>query len=436
MANKNFTKLITIILSLVILFSALTIAGCDDSDLSIDSSGNMATSDYMTYIKSDKDFNWAGLATNSVMTDIGYDASLAGVYMRLANGKVNGNIRAAGGWISLDKLKVSRNIYAAALKMDLKESTFDTATVFAKDMTFTGACKCIHFAGDTLTIDGTVLGDVSVSANKVIVKKNAKITGIIEGTLKSKPVIENSAYVDDANIEIVTEAPTEKTENKTSETIAPKTKNKVYAAPASALDIVKSSIKKEVQVAFSKIIPLGDNKAQTNNEQVKIEDKTQETPKAGPNFGTYWWLLAAILLWLFMRLVMRKSVTASGKELIKSPVKMPVTGLVVLIVLPITSLFILLTIIGLPISFIGFVMYGLLWLISIPFAGSAVGELVFAKVTPKMNAWFSTLTGTFVMYLLCEIPYVNVVFRLACAIFTIGYFALALYKGQIKKEKK
>lgn len=118
------------------------------------------------------------------------------------------------------------------------------------------------------------------------------------------------------------------------------------------------------------------------------------------------------------------------------PGKMAGTGAIAMICIPVASLILLITVIGIPLSLILGLIYTIMLMVSVPFAGAAAGQAVFGKLVPKMNAWGSTIIGVVVLLILRKIPYVGGIVKLATVLFIIGYFTMTFYAKYIKKDKE
>ena len=69
-------------------------------------------------------------------------------------------------------------------------NTGSTANCFyaaGETVALRGSAKSAALAGDTVTIDGTVDGDVEVWADKLILGKNARITGTVNAHVSQDP---------------------------------------------------------------------------------------------------------------------------------------------------------------------------------------------------------------------------------------------------------
>ncbi|WP_329887645.1 hypothetical protein [Pseudoramibacter faecis] len=177
-----------------------------------DSAGNVFSSQLTTDVRSDLlsadadvtltdrqvggDFFAAGQSISADSARIGGSAFVAGSTIALTNTRIGGSLRAAGQNLSLRQLTVRRNITVGGQSIAIDRKT-KTAGLYASGqrVTFSGKAQAANLAGETVTFNGQVDGDVTLDASTVIIGADAKITGTLKVTAKQRPAIPKGAAV-------------------------------------------------------------------------------------------------------------------------------------------------------------------------------------------------------------------------------------------------
>ena len=125
---------------------------------------------------------------------------------------VGGAIRLAARTIDISKTAIDGSVTVAGQHVVL--NTGSTANCFyamGDTVALRGSTKSAALAGDTVTIDGTVEGDVEVWADKLVLGKNARITGTVSAHVSEDPERAEGAQVGALKID--------RTENENTSTI-------------------------------------------------------------------------------------------------------------------------------------------------------------------------------------------------------------------------
>ena len=134
------------------------------------------------------DLYWAGQNLNLDDASIDRDIIAAGETLSIRDCTVGGAIRLAARTIDIAKTTVDGSVTVAGQHVVL--NTDSTASCFyaaGETVALRGSVKSAALAGDTVTIDGTVDGDVEVWADKLILGKNAHITGTVNAHVSEDP---------------------------------------------------------------------------------------------------------------------------------------------------------------------------------------------------------------------------------------------------------
>ena len=134
------------------------------------------------------DLYWAGQSLNLDDASIGRDIIAAGESLSIRDCTVGGAIRLAARTIDISKTAIDGSVTVAGQHAVL--NTGSTANCFyamGETVALRGSTKSAALAGDSVTIDGTVEGDVEVWADKLVLGKNARITGTVNAHVSEDP---------------------------------------------------------------------------------------------------------------------------------------------------------------------------------------------------------------------------------------------------------
>ena len=134
------------------------------------------------------DLYWAGQSLNLDDASIGRDIIAAGESLSIRNCTVGGAVRLAARTIDISKTAIDGSVTVAGQHVVL--NTGSAANCFyamGETVALRGSTKSAVLAGDTVTIDGTVEGDVEVWADKLVLGKNARITGTVNAHVSEDP---------------------------------------------------------------------------------------------------------------------------------------------------------------------------------------------------------------------------------------------------------
>ena len=142
------------------------------------------------------DLYWAGQSLNLDDTSIDRDIIAAGESLSIRDCTVGGAVRLAARTIDIAKTAIDGSVTVAGQHVVL--NTDSTASCFyaaGETVALRGSAKSAALAGDTVTIDGTVDGNVEVWADKLILGKNARITGTVNAHVSEDPERAEGAQV-------------------------------------------------------------------------------------------------------------------------------------------------------------------------------------------------------------------------------------------------
>jgi len=141
-------------------------------------------------------------------------------------------------------------------------------------------------------------------------------------------------------------------------------------------------------------------------------------------FGVYGFLvnlvLAAVLLLVFPGFSRRVADTA-----VEGPVRAGAVGLALLVAVPLLLVLTAITIIGIPLTIVGAMLFGLFAWVASLYGRFAVGTWLTAYTTVE-NRWVSLLVGFLVVGIAIRIPFVGWLPELLVGLLGLGALALAL----------
>ncbi len=101
---------------------------------------------------------------------------------------MGGAVRLAARTIDIAKTTVNGSVTVAGQHVVLNtDSTANCFYATGETVALRGSTKLASLAGDTVTIDGTVEGNVEVWADKLVLGKNAHITGTVNAHVSEDP---------------------------------------------------------------------------------------------------------------------------------------------------------------------------------------------------------------------------------------------------------
>lgn len=179
--NRLFVALALIALALATL-PAAAFAGTDTAGnvLATDSDSNPSGVE--------GDLYWAGQSLDLDDASIDHDIIAAGESLSIRDCTVGGAVRLAARTIDIAQTAVDGSVTVAGQHVVLNaDSTANCFYAAGETVALRGSVKSAALAGDTVTIDGTVDGDVEVWADKLILGKNARISGTVNAHVSEDP---------------------------------------------------------------------------------------------------------------------------------------------------------------------------------------------------------------------------------------------------------
>ena len=134
------------------------------------------------------DLYWAGQGLDLDDASIDRDIIAVGESLSIRDCTVGGAVRLAARTIDIAQTTVDGSVTVAGQHVVLNsDSTANCFYAIGETVALRGSAKSAALAGSTVTIDGTVDGDVEVWADKLVLGKNAHITGTVNAHVSEDP---------------------------------------------------------------------------------------------------------------------------------------------------------------------------------------------------------------------------------------------------------
>lgn len=348
-----------------------------EEEAMVDVSADMAEAETLgtTTFKAGDNVNVTGtydndviVAGNNVYIDAVVDGDVLAVGATVTiTGRVEGNIRVAGGTVNIEG-EVARNATMSGGWINVTNTAKigKDAIVWGGTVNMDGEVGGSLFgSGGTISLDGPVAGNAEMDAGTLSVGKDANIGGDLKYSAGADASISSSAVVAG---ETVKEEPPAET-----------------AEPAEERSLSK-------QIGWKLI----------------------------------WWV-SNLLIGLLLVYLFPKCIKGTGGAMFDKAGHSFLWGLLILFVSPIVLVLLLVTVIGIPISILGFIAYGVGIYVASVFLGIALGN----KMMPKMeNPILPMVVGVTVIYILKLIPFVGGLVGFVAALWVLGAWIVYL------KEKR
>ncbi len=144
---------------------------------------------------------------------------------------------------------------------------------------------------------------------------------------------------------------------------------------------------------------------------------------AGRKAWSFFRPILSLLVVALLMILLFPGVTKTSAAMIREkPLPSLGVGALIVFVAPIAALILLITVIGIPVSFLSMLLYIVLLYLSRIFAGYFLADLAFEKFDVKLHPVLKALIGVLVLALIFKIPYIGWLVHLAAVIFGSGAF--------------
>lgn len=312
------------------------------------------------------DLYWGSQSLSATNVRVGNDLMSIASVMHLTNVEVDGDARLAARAITLDSVNMHGNGTFACDSLAIgKGSTASGLYCGANSLSFEGTAKYLVAYGNKIYFNGTVNGDVVLSAQEIEIGPDAKVTGTLQVRSGQDLDIPSTASI--ANVSNTLDNPNAIDQvSQIRSAIAP------YFQMGSILLVVVSFI-----------------------------------------------LLALLLLWLGGR-----QMDESARVVRAHPFGMFMMGLLGVVIIAAAAAVCFALIFTIPVGFVLILMLVIALLMCIPFTGAAIA--LRAKRFPRA---VRAMIGAGAAAALMFVPYVRVVVLVICLIYFVGYVLRILLMG-------
>ncbi len=195
-ARNPHRHILTLFAVLSLALSAVTLVQ-PASAFAEDAAGNLSITDSTFTEKTvDSDLYWAGQSLTASDSKIGADILAAAMNIDITDTEVGGSVRTASQTLNITRTNTAGNITSAAQYITIgKGTTAGAVYAVAQDIHMNGSSSCAGLYGQTVTINGTIEGDVTVVAQKLVFGKHARVTGIVHATVGVEPVQKEGSHI-------------------------------------------------------------------------------------------------------------------------------------------------------------------------------------------------------------------------------------------------
>lgn len=322
---------------------------------------------------------------------------------------------------------------------DINGTTFITASNVEVNGTIDGD---LFVASQNATINGTVKGSVFVAGQSITLNGMVENTIYLAGaTLNVKSQTNGSAFLAGQSIFVEKDAVIEKDVFVGGA--------KVYQNGVINGDLSSSSDSLSVAGKIGGDLTYSSqNKANfsTDSEVVgkttwkKMEPKSSESAKSV--FTTalllkiLFSILAPLVVWLFVRWIRPQFWPDIAEKIAASPLRALGFGALAVVLIPVAAILLMITVIGVPLSFILLALYGVA-LYSSKIILSVFVSLWFQKRFNWSNAqsFWLFLLGLIILSIIGTIPIIGMIVGLVTAFFGMGSIVLSILEGRRQLEK-
>ena len=249
----------------------------------------------------------------------------------------------------------------------------------------------IRAAGATITIDSNVERNITVAGASVDIKSGTKAKGIYISSGAGNVVTINGIVTNNVKVNCT---------------------KLIIGEKAKVIGNFKVKSEEDMEV-------LGD--FNTNNITFeKINYDKNETRLLGKIniLGKFARIITAIILAVLITLLCNKYNNKAVERFEYRPWMPFIIGFATLVILPMAAILLCITIVGIPISIISFIIYGLLIYLAPIFTSVILGKVVLKN----MNPYLSAIIFTLIVKMLLFTPYIGGVIIFACILLSLGIF--------------
>ncbi len=301
---------------------------------------------------------------------------------------IDGDITALGEKISI-KGDIGDDLFVAGSDIDIDGPDLDNAMVFGSDIKIgkdTNIRRDLLIIGTIINIEGMINKDARLYGNDITI--SGDIGGNVTVESESLTILPSTAISGDLN----------------------------YTGPEEADINDMSSIKGDI----------------IYNQKIKPQKSYLDSIK-----GSVWSILPLLLIGFLIIYFMPGFIERTDKIIRTRTLASIISGITGLIIIPIVSILMIITIIGIPISLMILALYIMGLYISKIFIGITLGQYIL-KISgrKKQTKYLCLIVGLVSLELLFMIPFISCLAKLIALVLGFGALIIARYEILIKNKKK
>lgn len=381
--KKGFAFAAALVLSAAVLGSNVY---ASDDVFERDSSGNVFGAGQTVSVEGkgaeniENELFAAGMNVTADNTSVAGSVYAAGQSVSVSNTKVGASIFTAGNSVLINA-KAENNIWAAGNIITIGDNTSVKGLHVAGNMvSVDGKYEAVTIAGNQVTFNAVVSGDVEIEAEHVVFGETAKIGGDLKVKSSEEPDVSGIAAGNYSFEQL------EEKEDNDSDEINIKGIGKAAGKVAFGAIVLK-----KIKTAF---------------------------------FSLFKYAVLAVIL----AVVFKKNLSDAYEYSTKKPGQFWGFGALILITFPLIAIITCITVIGIPVAGFATALYVLALCMAKVFTfGSLVRELIFTRTSKRLHPVAETVLAVLPAAIIKVIPVIGGLVGFACAIYTIGYVCLAIF---------
>lgn len=368
--NKRVVRLVSIVLIIMAILPVSVFASTDREEGSF--GGNIYSAGTTAVVKDSeaRDIFCAGNTVSVAGNSVRGNIFAAGNYADIKNVYVVADIFAAGQSITISDAEVDGSLYVAGDSINVTGSDVGSAIIAGQNVSFDGKAGNVYISGQSVQISGNIYGDVVVDSKSVDIADDISISGTLTVKSDEEPDVPAGVYSN-------------------------------YVFEKNAIDESKV---KEVTLAAKMI--------------KKITSRL-------------YWIPAMLLVAFALILLFGKNLDEAHDTIVNKPTGMILTGVIGWIAIPVSAFILAVTVIGLPLAVMVTMIYVLLLLVGLTFAGASLGRLAFRNLHPIL----ASVIGVAILQIVRIVPVVGGMVAVAADMYTIGYVLYAIYTNAFVKKQ-
>ena len=142
-----------------------------------------------------------------------------------------------------------------------------------------------------------------------------------------------------------------------------------------------------------------------------------------------YWAIAMSIVGLLMCVLIPTKLEDAARMVKYNTGAMLGSGAVAFFMFPVVAIIVCFTYFGLPLAGVSAIIYSVVLMLSITFAGASLGRLVLNKLNPIL----ASVIGIVALEIVKKIPIIGGIVFVAAAVYTLGFFIQTIWNGRLRK---